>query len=114
MFENALSQFWEHNDRCGVASGNSVQSACLLLLAFAVLHQAGNLHTFTPYCRLEKCASLLSRKDLAAVQRRYQQMEVRRVCSVHAPRTADSLAAQLLHTADGSWVGPLSPLHPAK
>lgn len=28
--------------------------------------------------RLEKCASLLSRKDLAAVKRRYQQLEVRR------------------------------------
>ena len=40
VFENALAQFWEHNDR------------------------------------LEKCTSLLSRKDLPAVQRRYQQLEV--------------------------------------
>lgn len=39
VFENALSQFWEHPDR------------------------------------LEKCASLLSRKDLGAVQRRYAQLE---------------------------------------
>ena len=34
-------------------------------------------HALLSLRRLEKCASLLSRKDLAAVKRRYQQLEVR-------------------------------------
>ncbi len=48
----------------------------------------------TPYpaCRLEKCASLLSRKDLPAVKRRYQQLEVR---GGHAT----ARVARLLHPA---------------
>lgn len=58
------------------------------------------------HCSLEKCASLLSRKDLAAVQRRYQQLEVRALGA--CDWLVCALAARLCQAAGSSPHSPLS------
>ena len=80
VFENALAQFWEHSDRSVLA----VPPPPLPVLATPGPAGCQVFATqVTPRrCRLEKCTSLLSRKDLAAVKRRYQQLEVG---AVHTP-----------------------------
>lgn len=78
MLENALAQFWEHTDRWVDGSGPSKADGAWWAPAAAAapLPLERLLSNLLPR-RLEKCASLLSRKDLAAVKRRYQQLEVR-------------------------------------
>ena len=84
VLENALAQFWEHSDRCAAGCRGAEEpeprrrhrcrppsAPCFRI---SPLFKPSVLHP----PRLEKCASLLSRKDLAAVKRRYQQLEVRR------------------------------------
>ena len=73
MFENALAQFWEHNDRYCAENARVITDSSNNGLAACSRHA---VRCFATNSRLEKCASLLSRKDLPAVQRRYLQLEV--------------------------------------
>lgn len=90
MLENALAQFWEHTDRW-VRGREARRADGSLVSKPQPLHLPPPM-SFKPaaVCRLEKCASLLSRKDLAAVKRRYQQLEVRRVEERSAAMAAGS------------------------